>query len=90
MNKDDFVEKLVSVVNPWLNARCTDGIGPRLINGNDGKFYLYRVIDSKPAWSIDINLCVDILNSKNAITVDELIHGISLCLEARIDNHVNW
>lgn len=49
MNKDDFVEKLVSVVNPWLKTRCTDGIGPRLINGNDGKFYLYRVIDSKPA-----------------------------------------
>ena len=91
MNREEFIEALMTEVNPWLAARHNGICGPRILFSSDmGRLYLYGKFDSTARWSIDLNLCVDILNSKNAITPAEMIHGIILCLEARNDKNIRW
>lgn len=91
MTREEFIEVLMSEVNLWLAARQTTEGGPRIDYKSDtGLLYLFDGKDSESIWSIDLNLCVDILNSKNAITPAEMIHGIMLCLEARNDKNIRW
>lgn len=87
---EEFVNEVKNTTEPWLKERTEHGIGPQLIYTKDNKFLLYKVIDSTPSWSFDAMLCVDIINVKNAITMQEMLHGIMLCLEARVDNNVSW
>lgn len=91
MTREEFITNLYNEVIPWLTARQTTEGGPCVnYDCNTGIFYLYRLADSAAIWSIDLNLCVDILNCKNAITPAEMIHGIMLCLEARNDKNQSW
>lgn len=91
MTREEFIEALMTEVNPWLAARHNGISGPRILFGsNMSILYFYGMCDSTARWSIDLNLCVDILNSKNAITPVEMIHGIILCLEARNDKNIRW
>lgn len=88
MTREEFIEALMAEIDPWLAARHNGISGPRILFGSDMRIlYLYGTFDSTARWSIDLNLCVDILNSKNAITATEMIHGIILCLEARNDKN---
>lgn len=91
MTREEFVTDLYAKVTPWLIARQTTEGGPCIDYKSDtGLLYLFDGKDSESIWSIDLNLCVDILNSKNAITPAEMIHGIMLCLEARNDKNIRW
>lgn len=91
MTREEFIEALMAEVNQWLAARHDGICGPSTaFDSNMSRLYLYGMFDSAARWSIDLNLCVDILNSKNAITPAEMIHGIILCLEARNDKNVRW
>lgn len=90
MTREEFIEALMTEVNPWLAARHNGISGPWIGFGSDMRLYLYGMCDSTDRWSIDLNLCVDIINSKNAITPVEMIHGIMLCLEARHDKNISW
>lgn len=91
MTREEFIEALMTEVNPWLAARHNGICGPWIAFGSEmSRLYLYGKFDSTARWSIDLNLCVDILNSRNAITPAEMIHGIILCLEARNEKGVRW
>lgn len=91
MTFDEFFTALMDELQPWLDARYDGMIGPRIMFAEDlSRLYLYGICDSVSRWSVDLNLCVSILNSKNAITLPEMIHGIILCMEARIDKNQRW
>lgn len=91
MTLDEFVTNLMDEVQPWLDARHNGISGPWITFAEDmSRLYLFGTCDSTARWSIDLNLCISIIDTKNAITLNEMIHGIILCFEARIDKNQRW